>query len=52
MIKEVFDVLANDKPSIKLSLLWDAYVNVAEDAEMEGKLMQRAHPEPKSQNKI
>lgn len=40
MIKEVFDVLAIDKPSIKLSLLWDAYVSV-EDAEMEGKLMQR-----------
>ncbi|MCF8254051.1 MAG: DEAD/DEAH box helicase family protein, partial [Bacteroidia bacterium] len=40
MIKEVFDLLVQDKPAIKLPLLWDAYISV-EDAEIEGKLIQR-----------
>ncbi|MDP3928919.1 MAG: DEAD/DEAH box helicase family protein [Bacteroidota bacterium] len=40
MLKEVFDLLSTDKPSLKPSLLWDAYASV-EDAEMEGTLVNR-----------
>jgi type I restriction enzyme, R subunit len=40
MIKELYDLLLQEKPVLRLNILWDAYA-IKEDDEMEGKLIKR-----------
>ncbi len=40
MIKELYELLLLEKPTLRLNVLWDAFAT-AEDTEMEGKLVQR-----------
>jgi type I restriction enzyme R subunit len=40
MIKELFDLLLQEKPALRLNILWDAYA-IKEDEEMEGKIIHR-----------